>query len=199
VALIMADLVQPVSRGGLTAPLWSAGEYVAPISRIISRAKDHRRWDAISLLARRLAFAVAGMADAVALVGPGALVPVPSTPRAVRQRGLDFTFVMARVAARHLRRVGLATTVQRLVIHHRAVADQASLTTDERERNLANSLIARPIPSNTGWLLVIDDVVTTGASLRETTRALEAAGRPPVGLATVAATVLREPQRRYRS
>jgi len=186
----MAGEVGPRARAGITTPLWSAGEYAAPLPRLISQAKDHHRWDAIALLAVRLAYAVAGLADAAGLRGAGVLVPFPSQAKTVRSRGLDVTWTLAVRACRNLRAAGMAVVPARVLAHSRAVADQGDLTSEARATNLVGALhvAARPPP---GWLVLVDDVVTTGASLREAVRACVHDGLVPAGLATVAATELR--------
>ena len=186
----MAGQIGPRTREGITVPLWSAGEYTRPLPRVISQAKDHHRWDGLDLLGVRLAFAVAALADDLRLAGPGVLVPFPSQPKTVRDRGLDVTRVLAIRAARHLRLVGLDVSVRPILAHIRAVQDQGNLTTADRATNLAESLRVTRLIADC-WLVVVDDVVTTGASLREAQRALNTAGCPPTGLATVAATVLK--------
>jgi predicted amidophosphoribosyltransferase len=186
----MAGRVGPHTRHGIDLPLWSAGAYVAPVTRVISQAKDHHRWDGITLLGFRLALAVAGLVDHCQPCGPGILVPIPSTPSAVRERGLDFTYRLAVTSTRVLRRAGLSLSVVRALKHGRKVSDQGSLTTEQRHRNLHGSLEAKEVNSS-GWIVVVDDVVTTGASLAEGIRALGVQGRTPLGLATIAATSLR--------
>jgi len=190
VTSMMAGRIGPRSREGIRLPLWSAGEYVPPVTRIISQAKDHHRWDAIDLLGLRLAFAVAGLADEVGLAGPGLLVPFPSRPSSVRERGLDFTHELARRASRCLAQAGMDASVRRALIHRRSVKDQGDLTSAQRQKNLEGSLTACTLPPYR-WVVLVDDVVTTGASLTEGVRALGATGCALVGLATVAATILR--------
>jgi predicted amidophosphoribosyltransferase len=77
----------------------------------------------------------------------------------------------------------------------RSVADQAGLDTSGRARNLAGALAARRCADGLR-VVVVDDVVTTGATLAEATRALRAAGAEVLGAAVVAATVRRRPGRR---
>jgi predicted amidophosphoribosyltransferase len=76
----------------------------------------------------------------------------------------------------------------RVLVLTRTPHDSAGLGVDDRSRNLDHAMraAARPVP---GWAaIVVDDVVTTGATLREAVRALSAAGWPVAGAAVVAAT-----------
>lgn len=135
----------------------------------------------------------AALATAVATAAPGQpwiLVPVPSTRAALRRRGFDPTSRLAQLAARRLRRVGAHAVVAPLLTHVRAVADSAGLTADQRQTNLHGALRAtRPSPvARNRCLVLVDDVLTTGATMAEAARALRAVGLAPTAVATIAAT-----------
>ncbi len=117
---------------------------------------------------------------------PVTLVPLPSRPAAVRERGADVTWLLAHRAARQLAALGVPVAATRCLRHVRDVADQAGLGVAERARNLAGSMTAHGPGS--GSLLVVDDITTTGASLAEAVRALGDGGGTVVGAAVVAAT-----------
>nr|WP_329883560.1 ComF family protein [Streptomyces sp. BE20] len=122
------------------------------------------------------------------------LVPVPSARAAVRARGHDPTLRLAGSAARALRRTGLDARAAPLLRHARPVADQTGLSAAGRRRNLHGALTVLPgAPRRLAGRLpvLVDDLVTTGASLAEAARALAAAGLPPGAAATVAAAVPR--------
>jgi predicted amidophosphoribosyltransferase len=77
-----------------------------------------------------------------------------------------------------------------LLVQARDVQDQAGLGTAARTINLAGALRARRRLDGLD-VVVVDDVVTTGATLAEAARALTAAGARVRGAAVVAMTVLR--------
>ncbi|MEU6443542.1 ComF family protein [Streptomyces sp. NPDC047046] len=115
-------------------------------------------------------------------VGPVVLVPVPSAARAVRARGHDPVVRLARVAAGRLRAGGRAAHVVPALALGREVRDQAGLGARERRANLAGAVrvraggvrLLREAPPRTTVVLV-DDVMTTGATIAEAARALHAA------------------------
>lgn len=116
--------------------------------------------------------------------GPGArssgrcplvLVPVPSARRAVAARGHDPVRRMALAAAGELRRSGVSVRVLSVLRQCRSVADQAGLSAPQRLRNVRGALEAVP---GSGRLLagaevvLVDDLMTTGVSLAEASRAI---------------------------
>jgi predicted amidophosphoribosyltransferase len=166
-------------------PVVAAGRYAGALRAAIVAVKDGGRADVrpqlAPLLADSIRVAGAGHADLV-------LVPMPSSRRAVRRRGEASVALLARRAQEVLagphRVVPALTPARRL-------ADQAGLGSAARKANL---LGAYAVPSQWRGLirgcdvLLVDDVVTTGATLTEGARALRAAGANVVGAAVVAAT-----------
>jgi hypothetical protein len=117
------------------------------------------------------------------------LVPVPSARAAVRARGHDPALRITAAAVRELRAGGLPARCLDVLVQRRGVADQAGLTAAERLANLAGALsVPRPAAVRARRLVVVDDVITTGATLAEAARALRAAGAEVLAVAVVAAT-----------
>ncbi|MBO1338016.1 ComF family protein [Streptomyces sp. VRA16 Mangrove soil] len=110
---------------------------------------------------------------------PVALVPVPSARRAVRARGHDPTRRLAYAAAAGLRRAGVPVRVLAVLRQRRAVADQSELDAGQRLANVAGALDVvaggAGLLTEVGRIVLVDDLMTTGASLAEAARAIHVA------------------------
>ncbi|MFI6442407.1 ComF family protein [Streptomyces sp. NPDC050759] len=116
---------------------------------------------------------------------PVLLVPVPSARRAVRARGHDPARRIALAAAGELRRAGMPARVVAVLRQRRRVADQSGLNSRQRLDNLAGALAVVPGGGRLlteGLVVLVDDLMTTGASLTEAARAVrEARARENTG------------------
>lgn len=180
-----AALAPRVQRRWIDAPggalvVWSGLRFEGVPARVVRALKE----DGATPLARRLAPALA--AAAARLDAPDAVyVPLPTSRASFRRRGFRVPDLIAG-------RAGLR--VERLLQPARRTRDQRGLDRGDRRRNVAHSLSARDAAARR--VIVVDDVVTTGASLGEAVRALRAAGAEVVGAVTVAATPKRANERR---
>ncbi|MFG3016950.1 ComF family protein [Streptomyces sp. NPDC048254] len=107
--------------------------------------------------------------------GPVLLVPVPSAPWAVRARGHDPVRRIALAAATELRRTGVSARVAPVLRQRRAVADQSGLNSRQRLANIDGALevTAGGVRLLAGGpVVLVDDLVTTGATLAEAARAV---------------------------
>jgi ComF family protein len=120
------------------------------------------------------------------------LVPVPASRRSRLARGADVVDQLAHRAAGLLRDVGADVTVRQALQVARRTADQSGLSARDRARNLAGAFALRSAEGLDGRnIVVVDDIVTTGATLGEAVRALTAAGHRPRAAAVVAHRPLR--------
>ncbi|WP_030908782.1 ComF family protein [Streptomyces sp. NRRL F-5126] len=182
--------VRPASGPAGLPPVHAAAPYEGAVREVVLAHKERGALE----LAAPLGAALAGAVAAAVAVPRGArgggllLVPVPSTPRAVAARGQDATLRAARAAAVALRRAGRAAEVVPVLRQRRRVADQAGLDPGGRRANLSGALeVVRNGPRllGRGRVVLVDDVMTTGVSLAEAARAVDAARRREAGIRAV--------------
>ena len=153
----------------------TALRYEGVVRRVILAYKEQARTDAATALSAPLAAAVATARRAT----PAAvLVPVPGSRAAFRRRGYDPVRLL-------LRRAGLRH--EPLLAQARGTGIQKSLGVEERAANLRGAFVARRHLTGLEVVLV-DDVLTSGATLGEAARAVRAAGGEVVAAATLAFT-----------
>jgi predicted amidophosphoribosyltransferase len=170
--------------------VYAAGAYDGLLRTVLLAHKERGRLALARPLGELLASAVAAVlvTSAPAPARAVLLVPVPSSRGAVRERGHDPLRRVSRAAARSLRRHGLDVRLRSdVLLPRRRVRDQSGLDADERAANVAGALLARQMPASTP-VVVLDDIVTTGATALEATRALRQSGADVLGVAVVAAT-----------
>ena len=194
---------RPPLLAAAEVPPYAGASYADVVRWLVVAYKDEQRAGLAIPLGRALAAIVehalletaSGAPSSEGGAGPVVeLVPMPSSPASVRRRGRDPVVELARCAARRLRARGHRVRVSRRLRYRRAVLDQAGLSAGERAANLHGALAASPAPRSATSVqaplvrLVLDDVITTGATADEAVRALLTAGWPVTAVATVAAT-----------
>jgi predicted amidophosphoribosyltransferase len=178
---------------GLPRP-WAVAPYDGVVRAALLAHKERGRTALAGPLGSALATSVrAALARADQCSGPVVLVPMPSRRVAVRERGRDPTLVMARHAARQLRRHGLSVSVRPVLRMAASVQDQSGLDAAARTANLSGavSLPDRWVDQLGGRLarvLLVDDIITTGATLAAAADVVRRAGVDVAGAAVVAAT-----------
>jgi ComF family protein len=169
----------------LPAPLLQL-EWCAPFAGPVRAALHDLKYRGERRLAGPLGRAVARRWRRV---GRGAtmIVPVPVHAERERRRGYDQAALIAEVAASELD-LPVARALERL----RATTAQFELGREDRAANVAGAFrvraagIGHPSPVHGRWVLLVDDVVTTGATLAACGTALELAGAIGVSAITVA-------------
>ncbi|MCI1017651.1 ComF family protein [Microbacterium sp. C5A9] len=169
-----ATPVELTTPGGLVVHAALSFDSVA--ARCIRRLKDGGE----TMLARPLGIALAAAIDAALEPGggrPQTVVPVPTSRAAFRRRG----YRVPELLIRH------AGAVPRRVLLQRARGDQRGLAAAERVSNVRGTMRVRR-PDEGRRVVLVDDVMTTGATLDEAAAVLRRAGYIVIAAAVLAAT-----------
>lgn len=150
--------------------------YRFPVDRLLPRFKFHGDLAAGELLATLMQWPM----DPGDL--PQALVPVPLHRNRLRTRGYDQALELARALARDTRVALLANAL----VRRRATHPQTELGAAERQRNMRDAFALRPGADLPAHIALVDDVMTTGATLAECARVLLSSGVQRVDAWTIA-------------
>ncbi len=172
-------------RGERTVPLICCGEYEDPLQDLVHRLKyRNKTWLSRplgALLWRRLL--VAGVTE------PVVIVPVPLSRARERRRGFNQSALLAAELASRLRRAsGIDAVPCHLLMRHRHTRPQVGLPLEKRVLNVVGAFsvherLAQRLKRAAsigegpgGTIILLDDVVTTGTTMKECSSVLARAG-----------------------
>lgn len=155
----------------------AVGAYAGVLREALHALKYHRQRHLAAYFAERLAAAPDFPP------GPWLVVPVPTSAARLKARGYNQAALLGRAIARR-RRLPYAEPLRRI----QETAPQHALTRQARLENLAEAFACDPSVAGRRVLL-IDDVMTSGATVQWATLALLAAGASEVRVAVVARTL----------
>ena len=174
-------LISPRLEPGV--PVFSLGRYAGARREAIIAVKEHGRADLVDPLAAALRVGLARLLAWGVLELPLTVIPAPTRRWAARRRGGDPVTRIASAATAGHRGI----TVVQAVRTRALVADSVGLSSADRERNIAGRIkVVRPLSGTTGEVLVVDDIVTTGATASETVRVLHTTGARVVAVLALA-------------
>lgn len=145
----------------LRAAFW----YEPPINHFVTQYKYFKRWEYAQTLVALTQGSIVNNYDY------STVIPVPSHPSRVRQRGFNAVYELARLFKRQYN-IDFDTKLVRRV---KNTQPQTGKSKSQRLHNLRNAFeVIRPI--NLDHVLIFDEVVTTGATVNEISRCLKRAG-----------------------
>lgn len=182
-------------------PIRSIAKYQGPTTRLVNAAKERASIDAVKIIATGLAEVVRTFAsEGAGELGWGQAIgvcPIPASKLATKRRGFE---PLRQIAVEVVARLGKAFTVCDQLANVRERVEQSGLSIAERAANAGGSFIWREPTvrarsadksSKLSAVVIIDDVVTTGATLQAAAQALRDGGLHLLGCATFAATMRR--------
>jgi predicted amidophosphoribosyltransferase len=164
-------------------PVLSLGRYAGARREAIVAVKDHGRADLIAPLAVALGAGLERLLTWGVVGTPLTIVPAPTRRSAARRRGGDPVTRMARAATAGLRDVDVLQALRLRAL----VRDSVGLSSADRQRNIAGRVkISKHFEVLANDVLVVDDIVTTGATASESVRVLRIAGADVAGVLAIA-------------
>jgi predicted amidophosphoribosyltransferase len=159
-------------------PVLSLGRYAGARREAIVAVKEYGRADLIGPLSSAMRAGLERLLSWGVVAAPLTVVPAPTRRSAARRRGGDPVTRIAQQAA------PAGVTVVKALRLKAFVRDSVGLSGAERQRNIAGRVkLTTPV---IGDVLVVDDIVTTGATAGESVRVLHAAGATVVGVLAIA-------------
>ncbi|GIZ96163.1 hypothetical protein TTY48_07750 [Tsukamurella sp. TY48] len=165
-------------------PVWTLGRYDGPRRRAVLQLKERGRGDLAVPLGRALAHGLLRLRAWHELDDPVVLVPAPTTRWAARRRGGDVVTAMCRAAAEAAGPVSRVRVAP--VLRSAGRPDSVGLSAAARADTVAGTVRVLGPPPDCA-LVLIDDVVTTGATLAESVAALARRGVRVSAALTIAA------------
>ena len=168
-------------------PLYFTNFYNPEAAKIILSAKENGNQIAKNLLVNSIVNSLRKAIIDLNLVGEIALVGIPSSSASVRKRGRnhinDLTNEVVKISKKH----GIAVMNLPILLISKKVKDQSNLNKVQRMQNLSGAYLANYPESSIKNLIIIDDLITTGASIQEGIRALSVINLRPVAVITACA------------
>ena len=163
----------------------SAFQYAFPVNFLIQKIKHQRQIVYLPPMARQLSKVLIHSYDDESW--PEAVIPVPLHNRRLRQRGFDQSLLLTSQLLRHIACTSAPETNTQLIKRHKHTPAQQSLTAAVRKKNLKSAFT---VCQNTSLnhVAIIDDVVTTGATVSEIARLLKQQGVQRVDIWCLART-----------
>ena len=144
--------------------------YEYPVDKLIQAAKYNQNLAVLKILGQLMAQHI------VIEKFPDVLIPVPSHPKGLRSRGYNQALELTKIIAKH-HNISYDYTACQCIKKKRK---QSTLSDEERRKNVKGIFQIKQIKSHWQHVVLVDDVVTTGATVNELATIFLQAGIPQV-------------------
>jgi predicted amidophosphoribosyltransferase len=152
--------------------------YSPVAQRVLLAAKESSVAEADKLISSAIAGAIRDFATREPI---DLLIPIPSRKSAQRKRGRQFIHAVTVQGSTEL-----GIPIAEPLSHSRKIRDQTGLNQSERWNNLSGAFVVKEGAQRGARALLVDDLVTTGATLLAAADALSSAGFQVIGAVTAA-------------
>ena len=180
----------PQLISGESFPVCSSVPYSETARAIVLSAKENGVKFTRNLVVSELCAAIRVLTRESNLVREVNLVPIPSSRKARARRGFDFISQVTNIVAKELNAESesIRFFARPILSNTKRVVDQSGLTELQRHENLLGAFQVAKRLNSTAPIIIIDDVVTTGSTLREAVRALKERNLTVLGAVTACAS-----------
>jgi ComF family protein len=166
--LTVADSKERICGACLQSPppyslVYRLADYAPPMDRLIQQLKFNQKLHLARLLATLMAKDIAQ----TALTLPDVLIPVPLHKQRLQQRGYNQALEIARILARTLN----VKLDRHSCVRHKVTLEQTGLPAQQRKTNIKGAFhVRRDVRGK--HIAIVDDVMTTGSTVAELSKAL---------------------------
>lgn len=187
--VLLPEPTLDAAAGTALPPVRAIARYAGPVRAAILAGKEHGRTDLPDRLGTAIGRSLLRLRRMGVLPADCWIVPAPSRRAAARRRGGDPVTAMAVAAAVTMARAGVAAGVAPCLHTGGRARDSVGLDAAGRVANLAGRIRFRERagPPGGAAVVLVDDVVTTGATLLASVAALHAQGIEVAGLLALSA------------
>jgi predicted amidophosphoribosyltransferase len=154
------------------SPLYYKTGYSNKTAAVILSAKENNHLAAVKLLAESISQSILYAIEDLEIKGDISLVTIPSSPSAIRRRGRNHIQVLAVEVQKYLGAKAVTSNILTILTQRKNTKDQSGLNSRQRIENTYEMFRATSCENSQGAIFLIDDLVTTGASIMEGIRAL---------------------------
>jgi len=156
-------------------PIYFKSDYTSKTASVILAAKEGNDLNAIALLASAISQSIVFSTLDLRVNGIITLITIPSSTSAIRRRGRDHINILAQHVLKNLEEKSITAYYAPILFQKKSTKDQSALSSRQRMENTKGKFVVKSCEIPQGAVFLIDDLITTGASMLEGVRALSEA------------------------